>query len=651
MTSLKTGHLFKGKKIFLGLVGMLLLLAACAQVEKVVHKMRARYPVEVTAEMRAQFDLAEFHYRRRHFDEANHFYQEYITRYGHNALTDEAYYKQGKLSFLKRDFQAAISRLETLAKISPSQAYRAKAWHLAGYAAYKMGDYAGSLKYLKKAPEMALPAKLRLQYYSVLINASNASSLELDQARYAALRLYDLYNENAQSFRYLRAPDLINYTDSKRRVDAWMSEPLSGKKIPLWMRKYPSGPGKAYVDFKIAKAYFEADNQKSARRLLTLFVQSYPKNEYHAAASDMLARLGGPENLPVKKSKDVAFRLGVLAPMGGQRGSYGLSVLQGVKCAVGAEGLCEGNSRVEVVARDSGETGDGVKQALNELKSAGVVAVVGILPGELAVEGALAASEQKLPLFMISQKSKLMQQGDHVFQMGLTTEQQVAELVKAARDRGHKSFAVFYPSIRYGITMADLFSKEVGAQGGRVVVKTPYERRTPDLFAEARKLKTDARLSGGASFDAIFIPDTYSAVNALVGALEFNGIKGMALLGTNTWNHPGLSSRRIEEVFPGSFFVDLYDAGAGNAENQDFRKRFMASGGQEPQVLQALGYDAAAIVKQIVSAHGERHLYENLSDSISFKGVTGVRGFKMGEGPVIVPHVIELKSFQTAPVE
>lgn len=645
------GLWFKRKQFCLGFICVMVFLGSCAQVGQVVHRMRAKYPVEVTAEMRAQFDLAEFHYRRRHFDEANQFYQEYITRYGHNALTDEAYYKQGKLSFLKRDFAAAISRLETLARISPSESYRAKAWHLGAYSTYKMGDYPNTLKSLKKVREAALPAKLRLQYYSVLINAAQAANLEADLAQYAALRLYDLYHENAQTFRYLRAPDLINYADSKRRVDAWMTVPLSTKKMPLWIHKYPSGAAKPYVDFKLAKAYFEANKQKNARRLLTLFVQSYPKNEYHNAASGLLSRLGGPEELAIKKPKDVAFKLGVLAPMSGQRGSYGLSVLQGVKCAVGVEGLCEGNSRVELVARDSGETGDGVKEAMNELKSAGVVAVVGILPGELAVEGALAASEQKLPLFMISQKSKLMQQGDHVFQMGLTTEQQVAELVKAARDRGHKNFAVFYPSIRYGITMTDLFEKEVKAQGGRLVVKTPYERRTPDLFAEARKLKTDARLSGGASFDAIFIPDTYAAVNALVGALEFNGIKGMALLGTNTWNHPGLSARRIEEIFPGSFFVDLYDAGVGNAENQDFRKRFMANGGEEPQVLQALGYDAAAIVKQIVSAHGERHLYENLTNSVSFKGVTGVRGFKMGEGPVIVPHVIELKTFQASPAE
>lgn len=625
-------------------------LAGCTQMERVVTKMRPRYAAEVTPVMRREFDLAEFHYRRRHFDEANHFYQEYIARYPHNALTDEAYYKQGKLHFLKRDYGAAIASFENLAKLSPSQDYRSKAWHLSGYSSYKSGDYAGAVKTLKKVKEASLPAKLRLQYYSVLIRAAKAANEDETLTLKTTLSLFDLYREHASALRYLRAPDLINYDESQRLLDAWLMQPLTPKQLPSWLSRYPMGVAKPYVDFKIAKTYFEAGNTKRARRLLTVFVQSYAKHDYHAAAVALLARVGGPETLAVKtRSKETAFRLGVLAPMGGERGGYGASVLQGVKCAVGADGLCGGSSRVEVLVKDSGETGNSVKQAMTELKGASVAAVVGILPGELAVEGSIAASEQKLPLFLISQKSGLMRQSDHVYQMGLTTEQQITELVRAARDRGLKNFAVFFPSIRYGITMADLFVKDVLAQGGKIVVKTPYERRTPDLFAEARKLKNDARLTGRAAFDAIFIPDTYAAVNALVGALEFNGIKGVPLLGTNTWNHPGLAVDRIESVFPGSFFVDLYDAASKLPENQKFKQDYLQATGQEPQVLQALGYDAAAFIKQLVNENGENHVQKMLATSPSLRGVTGIRGFKSGEGPVIMPLIIDLKSIASGP--
>lgn len=601
------------------------------------------YPNEVSDLMRADFGAADSLYQRRDFDAAYQSYQKYVDAYGYNRLTDEALYKQGKIQFLKRGFLDAAGKFEELAAKSPDPKYRAKAWHMAGYARFKNADNAGALAALQKARPELLEPLLRMQYYSLAILAAGGTGFEDDFADRAKLGLYDLYQEQGRAASVSAGANMVGYDQLKSMLDVWMTKPMSSSRFPAWMRKYPDAPSRELVDYKIAKTYYEEKSSK-ARRLLSVFVNNHPKSPYFAAAGNMLSQIGGPEDVKVAGK---GFRVGVLAPLSGS--GYAQDVLKGIRCAAGEGGVCGTTSNIDIVTRDAGGTPASVRQALDQLAAEDVSSVISILPGSLAVEAAAYSAQKGFPILIISQQEGLMRQGAGVFQLGITPERQVRELVDAAIGRGMKTFAVFYPSIPYGQKMMDLFNKEVTSSGGRVLSTVAYPKGgVSEPYTEAQRLKKEIDMarspeSGHSGVDAIFVPDTYSGVNSIASTLASNQVSGMPLIGTNTWNDPGLSSA-IGSAFPGSFFIDLYDGSAGG-DVQDFRQRFLDSFGTEPQNLSAMGYDAMMMLRTAVASEGENRIGKALDGKVSFKGVTGISGFHAGEEPIIRPRVIMVQEF------
>lgn len=626
------------------LVFVALSFVRCGETMAPVSK-KVKYPNEVSSGMRSEFDQAEGFYRRRQLDEAAQLYSRYIQSYPYNRLTDESLYKLGKIHFLKAEYFQTISQLQKLAEQTPDPKYQAKALHMAGYAAYKQNQPDQTIGFLKQVQPEALPSLLRMQYYSLLINVNQYHPIPTDLYQLALVQLYELYEEQGMRARALQAPDIVHEAQLTPLLEAWIAEPMSSSDIPSWMTRIQSGPAKALVDFKIAKTFYEEQKYSKAKKLLSAFVENYPKNSYYDQAYSMLKQLGGSD----PKIIGERFKVGVLAPLSGAQLGFGEAVLRGVKCAATQGGTCEGVSAVDLVVKDAGYTPDMVRSQLQQLKGEGVSAVISILPGSMAQEAAITATESQVPLFIVSQQEGLMNQGSSVFQMGITPQRQVQELVRAALNRGMKNFAVFKPNIAYGKKMAALFNSEVQAQGGRVVAEVTYNRQNPDLFTEARRMKTDLKIAQALpdeespnKVDAIFIPDTYQIVNNLAVALQHHGVANIPLLGTNTWNDVALSPV-ISEHFPGSFFVDVYDVSVSGGEAQHFKQKYHTSYGSDPQVLNALGYDAMMMVRSAVSSEGAENLHETLQKRFGYKGVTGITGFKPGEEPIIKAKVVPVK--------
>ncbi|MBF0105649.1 MAG: penicillin-binding protein activator [Deltaproteobacteria bacterium] len=608
---------------------------------------KVKYPGEVTPQIEAAFNQIEEQYRRRNYEYAFSGYQNFIQSYAYNRLTDESYYKQGKIFFLTSRYLDAAQKFTELADKSPNPVYQARAWHMVGYANFKMGRYETAVDVLKNVEAEALNARMRVQYYSLAIKSAQALPSQVDFANHNMLYLYSLYEEYAgENLKSMQGGGTIDYQTVKGMVDAWLSQPMTSAQIPDWMRKFPaSSAARAYVDYKTAMIYHAENNTKKAQRLFASFVKRYPKNPLAPQARQILATLGAEVDTDDEGPGKGNYKVGVLLPLVGRHETYGQSVLDGVRCAAGQNNVCGDFSGIELVVSDPGETPESVRKAIQDLAAQNVVAIIGPLSGQTAVDAGLVATEQKIPIFPITQKENLMSQGNYIFQVGLQPKQQIQALVKAARDKGLKSFGVFYPDNNYGQVMADLFSEEVKAAGGKITATAQYSRRSADILAEGRKLKTSigsvATPDVGVGFDALFIPDSYQMINVLISALEYNSITGIPLLGTNAWNDPGLSLA-IADKFPGSFFVDLYDGAADTKEVKEFKEKFVAGFGRSPRVLEAYGYDVMMMIRSLSADKGEQHIKESLDGQFPFKGVTGIRGFKTGESTVIESMVLKV---------
>lgn len=607
------------------------------------------YPAKVDSRMKSAFAVAEQQYRRRNLTSALKKYKEFINTFPYTQLTDEAHYKSGKIYFLKKNWGSAIAEFDRLAKKTPDAQYRAKAWLMAGYSAYKQGDFKRSSTLLRKASIDHLTTKLKLRYYSLLILNGRKLSRPQDQIDYAFLRMADLYQESSDSsVKNLRAQDVFTRRQVLKHLDAWVLTSTPSGRIPSWFKNYPSGYSRAYVDYKWGKVLFDAGNREKARRQLSKFVSAYSKHVYSKSARKMLEDLGGALTVATGDT----IRIGVLVPLSGPRAPFGRTLLRGIECGAGIKSGCvqtlgdeAGFSQpIELIIRDSGSNPEEVDKVINDLARHHVSAIIGPMSGSLAEAAGKRAQQIKVPLLPITQKPGVVGMGNYVFPMGYRAGQQMHDLVAKARSRGLKAFGVFYPRTNYGKEMTNLFVAEVESQGGRIVTKASYNPAKPDWTNSVRRLKTGIRrfyAGSQAGFQALFIPDSYRAVNRLIPALAFVGIRGIPLLGTNAWNDAGLSALLGQE-YPRSFFLDLFYTGNSNKIAPKFVRGYRSSFGKNPTSIEALGFEAVWFIRRAVHLSGSTKR-KDIKQALlggGIQGVTGIRGFREGVGPIVHPFVL-----------
>jgi ABC-type branched-subunit amino acid transport system substrate-binding protein len=164
--------------------------------------------------------------------------------------------------------------------------------------------------------------------------------------------------------------------------------------------------------------------------------------------------------------------------------------------------------------------------------------------------------------------------------------------------------------------------------------QTDFSREIKEFFKVRVLSKPDAKKKKEDEFkpllsvDGIFIPDTHDRVGMILSQMAFFDVKG-AFLGTNLWNGPGLVSigRKAAE---GAIFVDTFLPKGPPSSVARFVEEFRNSFQRDPETLEALSYDGAKLIKEILqskSVSSPLQMQEELRQVKSFQGVTGLKGF------------------------
>lgn len=612
----------------------------------------AHYPQSVNEEMRQSFLEAEKTYAQKKYGEALSKYQAYLQTYGYNELSDEADYKIGKIYILQKKYGQAATTFEALAEKTPSSAYKAKGLLMSGFAGYKQESWNEAATKLRQIKVGDLPTKLKLQFYSLYYYIGEKANLPQDERDYALLRMVDLYQESAdESLDEVRAEGFISKTEALKKLENWVATPLDH--IPAWFKNYPSGYSKPFVQYKAGRTYFDLGQKEKAKSELSRYTNGYPTHVFVLAAKKLLASLGeNVGDLPDQKSI-----LGVILPLSGAQRAYGMQALNGLECAMGKTEECQkavnsilGETQpLKLAVRDAGQ-GSSISAQVSILAQEGVLAIVGPMSSGLVTEASQSAEANRVPLLPFTQKNNGDKTSDYVFQIGFSATNQVAFLVKEARSRGLKNFAILYPENNFGKNMNELFVSTVKANGGNIVAESSYNTKTSDATTVARNLKASvsrynysALSNKTVPFDAVFIPDAAPVVNKLVTGFQNAGITGMALMGPSTWNDFTLTKAAFGS-FPNSFFVDFFNSQTSSSQASTFVKAYQASFGRMPTSLDAMGFDSGLILLQAVKKTGKlssEEITKTLSSS-SFKTVTGLKKFGKGSDAVIEPVVVNL---------
>ena len=233
--------------------------------------------------------------------------------------------------------------------------------------------------------------------------------------------------------------------------------------------------------------------------------------------------------------------------------------------------------------------------------------------------------------------------GDFIFQNSLTPSEQIQTLVDfAIKELDLRTFAVFYPNSPYGLYFKNLFNQEITRKGGKVFGAVVYQEEQTDFSQEIKgffkieaiqkydsRRKKDEEFKAAVSLDGLFIPDAHDRVGTILSQMAYYDIKGLTFLGTNAWNGPGLISIGGKGA-EGSIFVDTFFKKDPSPLVARFVEEFRKTYQRDPETLEALSYDGAKLIKEILlskSVSSPPQLQEELRQVKNFQGVSGLKGF------------------------
>ncbi|MEA3279909.1 MAG: penicillin-binding protein activator, partial [Thermodesulfobacteriota bacterium] len=516
---------------------------------------------------------------------------------------------------------------------------------------YNEGRYGEVIKHSENMLKYALPRIHLLRVYALIGDAYMATGSPMDAAGYYILA-YNKAKEPEKQSVFAKLKKAVGLLDT-----ADITSLLSRKEDMLitGYLMYQSGLGKA-----------GEERYDDAVKILAEFVEKFPLHENAKQAKSLIEELG-------KKAVYSRYTIGCLLPLSGPSGDIGKKALKGIELALNQFSSQDIQSPVKIIIKDTCSDPDKAVMAVNELFEEQVAAIIG--PIFTAEPAAFEAQNKRIPIITITQKSNITDIGDYVFRNFFTPKMQVQTIAAYAFERlGINSIAILYPDDNYGKTFMNLFWDDVIAYGGKVVGIESYNIDDTDFASPIKKLvglyyevpedlknagtlieeegeeglenenetqedveedmdetqkETEEEPEAIVDFDAIFIPDAPERAGLIIPQLAYYDVKDVYLFGTNLWHSDSLI-RMARRYIQNSVMPDVFFDKSSSKKVRSFVENFEKTFREKPGFIEAVAYDTAIILFQLVTRPDLQYrskLKNELINLRNFQGVTGLTSF------------------------
>jgi branched-chain amino acid transport system substrate-binding protein len=318
------------------------------------------------------------------------------------------------------------------------------------------------------------------------------------------------------------------------------------------------------------------------------------------------------------------IEIGEYGSMTGSEATFGISTDNGVKLAVkerNAAGGIKGRQIKLISYDDKGSQQEAVTAVTRLIQNDKVVAIIGEVASSLSIAGGQVAQRNGVPMISPSSTNpKVTEIGDMVSRVCFIDPFQGYVDAKFAFDKlGKKKAAILYNRAQaYSVGLKDYFKKAYTGLGGQIVAEEAYGNGDNDFSAQLTSIR-------GASPEVIFVPGYYTEVVNIARQARDKGIT-VPLTGGDGWVSDAL--KNAGDALNGCYFSDHYAREDPRPEVQQFLKSYQAEyGGQTPDSMAALGYDAAKLLfdamERAASLSG-KDLAAAINSTKDFKGVAGL---------------------------
>ncbi|MGD9302169.1 MAG: penicillin-binding protein activator, partial [Desulfobacterales bacterium] len=595
---------------------------------------------------------AETLFESKYYDDALAKYEAYSERYPQKPLAAAALLKIGIIRAFKKDYDGARSAFRNILSAYPSSPFAPDAMVEELFTYYQQARYQDVVQLAPDILEKIDSRPHIFRVYALVGDTYMALGAPIDAIDYYA---------RAQEFAVGQELEAIG--EKFREAIAQ----LDSEDVAILVKHPDESLPMDYLLFQLGLSYAMEEKYEDALTVLNQFMEKYPEHENRILAQSLIDEIK-------KNAYFQRYTIGCLLPLSGPYQTFGLRALKGLELAQAQFSSQSGNPPLNIIIKDTGADPDRTMQALAELYRAQVAAIIGpIVTSEIA---AREAQEMGIPIITLTQKDNIPEIGDKVFRNFITPKMQVKTLISfSVESMGLSRFAILYPEETYGLTFMNLFWDQLLEAGGQVVAvesykpdqtdfsdsikklvglyyeipedlkpedeeeltaeedqdasKTPEEAASETIQKGARGETEEEEPEAIVDFDAIFIPDSPGKAGQIVPQLAYYDIKDVYILGTNLW-HSNSLIKIANQYVQGAVMPDGFFADSSSPRVQKFVQEFDETYQETPDFIEAIVYDSAMILFNVVSQEQVRYrseIRDELLNLDNFPGVTGLTRF------------------------
>jgi len=335
--------------------------------------------------------------------------------------------------------------------------------------------------------------------------------------------------------------------------------------------------------------------------------------------------------------------IGAILPLTGRGQEVGRLALQGLMLAAGLPPEAPpGPGTPRIFFRDSRGEAARAARAVDDLVTLHqVVAIVGPVDARAARAAAHRAQELGVPILTLSPERSVVDEGELVFRLFPSPQDEAEALVAYALARGAHRFAAFRPDHGYGATMTGAVQQAVQRRGGEWVGEVRY---SPEATSFGEPLQALA----GLRFDALLIPDHARRVALIAPALAaagyWSGAPGaqapagarpVQLLVPSVGLDEALL-RTTSRYLQGAAFAHAFPPGSVEGLRREFADAFAERFRRSPDAYAASAFDAFHLVRAAVAAgaRSREEVAQRLASGLEVDTVGPSRGFDAHRQPL-----------------
>ena len=571
----------------------------------------------------ALLDQADSQIKSKLYDLASKTIDTFFHKYPTSTQRDRALYLSGEIRFMLRDYRKALSYYKELIERYPASAYIATSKYRLGQCYFELKEYDPAIANLADRRKITDPAQQR-RIAEMLATAYGAKKNYSQAVKELAFLANTADTEQRKAAYRERVRETVNkdLTENELRVLASETD-------------YPADLAR----LRLAALLIEQRQYREAVRVAKDFLDKYPNHPEKTRAemllNDATSGLTAPRHY-----------LGALLPQSGQLAFFGDRVFKGIQLAVNSYNLQNPEDRVVLLVKDTGGSPEKAVAALTELSSQGIVAAVGPLLTKEAEAIAPELAKVKVPVITPAASGEIVGKlSPWLFRNALTNAGQAAAAAQYALEQKVAKYVVFYPEDAYGRDLMRLFMRDLDHKAENLATVAyppdvkdfgPYIRKVIEIDLRSRKIpipedeaerkKLFQEYIPG--FDTLYLPGYAERIGLLIPQLAFYNVSGITLIGSNNWHSQDLIERARRHA-EGAVFVDGFFPESADPAVKAVIDAYRSAYQEEPDILAAQAYDAAAMVLSLVQAHKDtpQAVEEGLLSLRDFPGISGSTTF------------------------